>query len=214
MKCYLDMDGLLANLFDTVSRKIHKKPYLENTARDKMFIRMLWENKAEFISRIGGIEKLFANLDPYPTNTILLDKVVSHFGGFYLCSHPAKLDREGCIRGKLEWINKHIVGKYGSHLLGVHFPANKEEFALGEDGTPNLLIDDFKPYIEAWRSRGGVAIRVRTDKFSSKNEFRQFIDQQFKDIGLVGQRRLPKRKAVPEKKTQARRRREGVTADG
>jgi hypothetical protein len=208
MKCYLDMDGLLANLFDTVSRKIHKKPYLENTPRDKMFIRMLWENKAEFINRIGGVERLFANLDPYPTNAILLDKVVSHFGGFYLCSHPAKLDREGCIRGKLEWINKHIVGKYGKHLLGVHFPSNKEEYALGEGGTPNLLIDDFKPYIEAWRAKGGVAIRVRSDKFADKEDFRQFIDQQFDDIGLRNSIKLPRKNTILRKKSTGRKRRE------
>jgi hypothetical protein len=182
------MDGLLANLFDMVSQRTHRKSYQASSKEDKLAIKDLWENKEEFVRRVGGVERLFSELDPYPTNDILLRKVVSRFGGFYLCSHPAKIDREACIRGKLSWIERHISGVYREAYLGVHFPSQKEEFAVGDGGQPNLLIDDFRPYIEAWERRGGVAIRVRSDRFSSLDEFEEFIDAEFTKLDDGGAR--------------------------
>lgn len=185
MQCYLDMDGLLANLFDTVSQRLHRKTYSDSSAEDKLVTRMLWEDKKAFLKRVGGVESLFANLEPYPTNDILINKVKRCFGGFFLCSHPAKIDRDGCIKGKLSWIGEHVVKDYGEGFLGVTFPAKKEEYAVGQKGEPNLLIDDFQPYIDAWRDKGGVAIRIRSDKFSSREEFSAFLDEKFEEVGIL-----------------------------
>lgn len=179
MDCYLDMDGLLANLFDDVSYRLHRKKYNENTPLDKLETKRVWENHDIFSEKVGDVEEIFAQLKPYHTNEILLDKVVEHFGGFRLCSHPAKLAPEACIRGKMRWIAQHIEPKYGEHYLGAEFPMRKEEFAIGADGEPNLLIDDFRPFVEAWKSRGGVAIRVRSDKFAELEDFRSYLFEQF-----------------------------------
>lgn len=184
MQCYLDMDGLLANLFDAVSQRLHRKTYSDSSSEHKLATRMLWENKKDFISRVGGVESLFANLEPYPTNDILIDKVTRCFGGFFLCSHPAKIDRDACIKGKLDWIGKHVISCHGEGFLGVSFPVHKEEYAIGPSGEPNLLIDDYEPYIDAWRKRGGMAIRVRSDKFSSREEFSAFLDVKFQEMGI------------------------------
>jgi hypothetical protein len=184
MQCYLDMDGLLANLFDTVSQRLHRKSYEQSSAEDRLVTRVLWEDKNAFLKRIGGIERLFANLKPYPTNEILLNKVTRCFGGFFLCSHPAKIDKQACIRGKLTWIGEHVVPKYGDGFLGVTFPVHKEEYATNARGEANLLIDDYEPYIDAWRARGGVAIRLRADKFKTKKAFAEFLDENFRKLGI------------------------------
>lgn len=191
MQCYLDMDGLLANLFDQVSRKLHRKTYSDSSPEDKLATRRLWEDKESFLKRVGGVENLFSNLEPYPTNDILVSKVIRCFGGFFICSHPAQIDRDACIKGKLTWIGKHIVPHFGGGFLGVTFPARKEEYATGADGRPNLLIDDYAPYIEAWRNRGGKAIRVRSDKFSTREEFCGFLDEKFQELGISEMRIQP-----------------------
>ena len=60
----------------------------------------------------------------------------------------------------------------------MHFPHNKAEYALGEDGTPNILIDDFPPYIAAWRNKGGVAIEMRTDSFNNAEQIKSYITKE------------------------------------
>lgn len=208
MQCYLDMDGLLANLFDTVAQRLHRKTYSESSQEDRLVARKLWEDKKSFLERVGGVERLFATLKPYPTNDILIEKVVRHFGGFHICTHPAKIDRDACIKGKLSWIGRHIVPKHGGGFLGVTFPSRKEDYAVGLNGEPNLLIDDFEPYIEAWRERGGVAIRVRADKFANKKDFSQFLDSEFRNLG-IGERCFGKLRRGDRAKSRKREGRAG-----
>lgn len=170
-ECFLDMDGLLADLFDTVSGRVHRKRYAETSRSEREITRQLWTAKHKFSQRVGGVEELFSELLPYPSNSDLLDIVCERFGGFHICSHPARIDPEGCVRGKRRWIEQYILPTHGSFLRGIHFPEKKEDFATG-NGTPNLLVDDYTPYIEAWRAAGGVGIRIRADKFPGGRGFK------------------------------------------
>jgi hypothetical protein len=60
----------------------------------------------------------------------------------------------------------------------MYFPQNKAEYALSEDGSPNVLIDDFPPYIAAWRNKGGIAIEMRTDSFNSVEQIKSYITKE------------------------------------
>lgn len=182
-QCYLDMDGLLADLFDTVSNRVHRKRYEETTADEREVTRGLWTAKQSFSRHIGEVEDLFSSLAPYPSNKDLLDIVCERFGGFHICSHPARIDPDGCIRGKQKWIDQHIVPNYGKFLKGIHFPDKKEDFAT-TDGEPNLLVDDYAPYVEAWRGAGGLAIRIRADKFPGGLGFREHFLNELRNLGL------------------------------
>jgi len=182
VECYLDMDGLLADLFDAVSDRVHSKKYAETTDEEKEATRELWTAKTHFSKAIGEVEEVFSSLSPYPSNGDLLDIVCSRFGGFHICSHPARIDRDGCIRGKKRWIEQHIVPSHGKFLRGVHFPDMKEEFAT-TNGRPNLLVDDYTPYVEAWRKAGGVAIRIRSDRFPGGEGFREHF---LAELGKLG----------------------------
>ncbi len=183
VSCYLDMDGLLADLFDTVALRLHRKKYGETDLKERAVTRELWTKRDKFSGRVGDIEELFANLSPYPTNRELLDIVCERFGGFSICSHPAKLDPVACMRGKLRWIQNHIIPSHGKFLRGIHFPDRKEEFATC-GGIPNLLVDDYSPYIDAWRKAGGVAIRIRADRFPAGDGFREFFLEELVKVGL------------------------------
>jgi hypothetical protein len=180
--CYLDMDGLLANLFDHVAKNMHGKRYQHLSDNEKSEGRLVWEDKKLFKNKFGPIDKFFENLEPYHTNDVLLESVVEKFGGFYICSKPTKLNQKACIAGKLEWIQKHITPKYEKHLKGILFPERKEVYAVSEHGHPNVLIDDYKPYIHAWEVAGGFGIRLRSDRFESPESIKRHLKESFREV--------------------------------
>jgi len=180
-KCYLDMDGLLANLFDFISNKIINKNYIDATDSEKLKIKSVWVDKDLFYQKLGTPKSLFANLEPYSTNDTLINKVIEKFGGFYICSHPSKMSVDQCIEGKLEWIDKHIVPKYSQHFKGAVFPDKKSKYALNNDGSKNVLIDDFQPYIDSWTETGGIAIKLQSALFDNES-ISSYLEKEFKKI--------------------------------
>jgi isochorismate hydrolase len=56
----------------------------------------------------------------------------------------------------------------------IYFPQNKADFAT-QKSKPNILIDDFLPYIQSWKTRGGYSIQMRTDMFNTKREIEKFL---------------------------------------
>jgi 5'(3')-deoxyribonucleotidase len=175
------MDGLLANLFDFISNKIINKNYIDATDSEKLKIKSVWVDKDLFYQKLGTPKSLFANLEPYSTNDTLINKVIEKFGGFYICSHPSKMSVDQCIEGKLEWIDKHIVPKYSQHFKGAVFPDKKSKYALNNDGSKNVLIDDFQPYIDSWTETGGIAIKLQSALFDNES-ISSYLEKEFKKI--------------------------------
>jgi hypothetical protein len=177
------MDGLLANLFDFIGQKIYGKEYKDVTPEEKQKARNIWKDKKEFYKQLGGTYEVFANLPPYSTNDILIKKVIEKFGSFSICTHPSPIETQDCIKGKQEWIDKHIKPKFGKFLDDVYFPEKKSIYAVSQDGTPNVLIDDFIPYIDAWNSKGGIAIKLQSSLFNSSS-ISQYLDTEFAKINI------------------------------
>lgn len=181
MKAYIDMDGVLANLFDYVGNTVHGKSHKHLSPEEKADLKSFWLDKERFNKTFPSIRELFANLEPFPTNDALIQTVINKFGGFHICSHPSRMDLQECIKGKKDWLMKHIMPKYGKYLLGAYFPTNKADYAMGED-SPNLLIDDFPTYIQRWESAGGVAIKLQSTEFSSGTQMKQFLESEFQKL--------------------------------
>jgi hypothetical protein len=195
-KCYLDMDGLLANLFDFIGRKIYNKDYKDVTPEEKQKAKSIWTNKQEFYNALGGSKDVFENLEPYLTNDALINKVIEKFGEFYICSHPSPIDTQGCIAGKEAWIQKHIIPKYGKYFRGALFPKDKSDFAT-TDGTSNILIDDFQPYVDKWNQRGGIAIKLQSSHYDI-NSISKYLDEQFSKINMHESFKLFFEKSIDE----------------
>ena len=180
MKVYLDMDGLLANLFDTVAMGMIGKHYKALTEAEKEHTRQIWidrEGKAkEFFQKHGGVKKFFADLPTFgPLTNAIIDTVVEIADGYSICSCPAGIDRAASEAGKREWIQKHLNPLPDK----MSFVKNKTINAINkETGKPNVLIDDFPPYIKAWEAAGGIPIQMRTDEFHSVEEVRTFLTKE------------------------------------
>jgi hypothetical protein len=178
MIVYVDLDGLLADLFGAISTRFFNKPYNELTVEEKNQAKKIWYDREHFVDNFGNVEEFFANLKPFGKNgeltKAIIDTVVKEAGGYSICSHPASIDSKASEAGKRIWIHKHLNPLPDE----MYFPQNKAEYALSEDGSPNVLIDDFPPYVAAWRNKGGIAIEMRTDSFNSVEQVKSYITKE------------------------------------
>jgi hypothetical protein len=178
MIVYVDLDGLLADLFGAISYRFFNKQYKDITPEEKVEAKKIWYDREHFIDNFGNVEEFFATLPAFGKNgeltKAIIDTVVKEVGGYSICSHPASIDSKASEAGKRIWIHKHLNPLPDE----MYFPQNKAEYALSEDGSPNVLIDDFPPYIAAWRNKGGIAIEMRTDNFKSTEQVKSYITKE------------------------------------
>lgn len=146
---YVDMDGVLADLYNHAAELHDVDHYNQMTPKQ-------WE---EFFKDSDAYH-LFRDIDPFPTANQLLELVKKYAGGYTILSSPLSFDRVGSIKGKTEWLKKHI--KVAPDRIA--FEHDKYKYAVQPDGTPNILIDDYGVNTRAWDSAGGTAIKYQADE--------------------------------------------------
>ena len=178
LRIFCDLDGLLADLFGAIASRFFNKPYNELTPGEKAEAKKIWYDREHFIKNFGDVEEFFASLPPFGKNgeltKAIIDTVVKEFGGYNICSHPAGIDSKASEAGKRIWIHKYLNPLPDE----MYFPQSKATYAMNKDGTPNILIDDFPPYIKTWRNAGGIAIEMRTDSFHSPEQAKVFLTKE------------------------------------
>lgn len=160
---YVDMDGVLADLFNHVG-DIHDVEHY-NMMSDKQ-----WE---DFFKTTDAYH-LFKDLPVFPTANKLLEIVTKIAGGYTILSSPLNFDKAGSIKGKREWLAKNISVKPDA----VIFEHEKYKYAK-TSGMPNILIDDFRKNITAWNAAGGIGIKYQADE-NSLEELAQALSQALK----------------------------------
>ena len=160
---YVDMDGVLADLFNHVGA-IHDVEHY-NMMSDKQ-----WE---DFFQSTDAYH-LFKDLPPFPTANKLLQLVKSLAGGYTILSSPLNFDRAGSIKGKQEWLAKNISVPADK----IIFEHEKYKYAK-TNGVPNVLIDDFRKNITAWNAAGGIGIKYQADE-NSLDELAQELSRVLK----------------------------------
>lgn len=148
---YVDMDGVLADLFNHVAELKGVDHYNQMTAQQ-------WE----VFFKDTDAEHLFSGLPMFPTANKLLRMVRKMAGGYKILSSPLMFDREGSTKGKRSWLHKHITVLSD----GVIFEHEKQKYARQPNGTPNILIDDYGVNINKWNAAGGIGIKYQADEDS------------------------------------------------
>ena len=160
---YVDMDGVLADLFNHVG-DIHNVEHYNQMSDAE------WE---KFFKSTDAYH-LFRDLPVFPTANKLLQMVKSMAGGYKILSSPLNFDRAGSIKGKREWLAKNISVPPD----GIIFEHEKFKYAK-TGGIPNILIDDFRKNITAWNAAGGIGIKYQADE-NSLDELAQALSQSLK----------------------------------
>ena len=145
---YVDMDGVLADLFNHVGGIHDVEHYNQMTPAQ-------WE---DFFKTSNAYE-LFRSLPAFPTANKLLQTIKDFAGGYTILSSPLSFDKEGSIKGKREWLNKHI----NVPADNIIFEHEKHKYATS-NGNPNILIDDYGVNIRKWQDAGGIAIKYQADE--------------------------------------------------
>jgi hypothetical protein len=162
------MDGVQADFFSAWARLFGKERYKDigdKPAREAS-IQDLSNRGPEFV------ERFFATLPVLPSFAALLRWLRDHDIEFTVLSAPLRGNEEASIRGKLAWLDRHNPGT-GDRAI---FTGDKQRYAV-QQGQPNVLVDDFKKYVAAWRDAGGIGILHRD------NNLKATLDQLAKVYG-------------------------------
>ena len=154
------MDGVLVDLYGKIALEMFNKTYLELTQDEILNAKAIWKDKkraSAFFNNFGGVESFFANLPEFENKTQRIVEIVSEFDPFYkICSKPAFMDIEASKRGKIRWIETRLIKHPPSEII---LTQNKSKWSLNANGTSNILIDDYYPYIEKWNNAKGISIQ-------------------------------------------------------
>lgn len=140
---YVDMDGVLADMFGEVARR-------EGAPT--------WRKARKIKDRIDQVAQepgFFRELPVLPQAGKLIHGVLKQAGVYSILSSPLMSDIEQSSREKAEWLEKKLRNVPPQSIIFDH---HKEKFAKQSDGTPNILIDDWDSNIKLWEANGGIGI--------------------------------------------------------
>ncbi len=163
---FLDMDGVQADFFTQWARwhgakkgvPLERYKEIGDKAAREESIAMLQAEGPEFVY------KFFATLpvlDGFPEllRWIKTNKIPCVILSAPLRSPPTDKKKEithASIAGKKDWLARHNPG------LPEIFDGNKgQKKYANPHGTPNVLVDDHKKYMEAWAAAGGIPVLHR-----------------------------------------------------
>jgi len=162
---YLDMDGVQADFFGAWAKRHNVDHYKAIVDREKEIEELahsspeqVYEFFIELQPLTGGmkiIQWLRANKIPYTVLSAPLR------GPFANASKQAKRD----------WLDKYHPGTSGNAI----FTSEKFKYAM-DNGTPNVLVDDFGPYLRKWADAGGIAVK-HEDEYEDPNAAESTIQQ-------------------------------------
>jgi len=156
---YLDQDGVQADFFTAWAQwhnqkfgQSHVERYKDIGSREQreQSITELNKEGPEFIA------KFFATLPVLPGFARLLKWIIDNRIPFTVLSAPLRNNEEASIQGKRTWLARHNPQGATNPI----FTSDKAKLAT-QGGQPNVLVDDFKKYVQAWRDAGGIAVLHR-----------------------------------------------------
>lgn len=152
MKCFIDVDGVLANFTEGVCKLFGKEESFWPTGQ--------WDFPVEF----GGEDRVYelidhcspqfwAELNLMPHAKAIVNLLEGKYGQENCCflTSPPK-SNPSAATGKQEWINNHFTRYRRQVLIGA-----AKEFCAHENA---ILIDDYLPNCQKFQRHGGKAILV------------------------------------------------------
>ena len=146
---YVDMDGVLADFFGEWARLMDKENW-----RDI-------KDVSPALAKIRATDNFWLNLPILPQAKKLLAMIKQVKGEYNICTSPLA-DDPNSEPHKREWIEKNLSFFPPKNVYITH---NKPQYATNNNGTPNILIDDYGVNIDAWEAAGGIGIKHNDNKF-------------------------------------------------
>jgi len=154
---YLDMDGVQADFFGAWADRLgvdHWKAIQDREAE----INKLANSSPE------QVYNFFRNLKPLNGGKQIIQWLKNNKIPFTVLSAPLRGPYAAASKqAKRDWLDEFNPGTSGNAI----FTAAKYKYAM-KDGKPQVLVDDFGPYIQKWTDAGGIPIK-HEDEYEDSN---------------------------------------------
>jgi len=167
---YVDMDGVLADFFGDWAKLMKKDHW---TKIDDIM---------PALQKIRDTENFWLDL-PLTANAKNLLMLIKDVKGEYNILSSPLPDDPNSEPHKREWIEKNLNFFPPKDIIITH---DKAKYATTEDGTPNILIDDYGVNIQKWEAAGGVGFKHKDHKFerTAKN-IKQHMQEPIEEGSMV-----------------------------
>ena len=178
---YVDMDGVLADFFGEWAKLMQVDHF---TKIDKE------HDINDALQAIRDKDKFWLDLPLLPQAKQLLGLIKQVKGEYNICSSPLADDPKSEPH-KRKWIEQNLSFFPPKNVYITH---NKPQFAKKEDGTPNILIDDFGKNVNEWEAAGGIGFKYKDHKFERtakalQQQMQQPVEENFADGKKKGKSR-------------------------
>ncbi len=175
---FVDMDGVLADFFGEWA----KSQNVDNWKDIK--------DPAAAINKIRNIDNFWLDLPLLPQAKELLMLIKKVKGKYKICTSPLANDPRSEPH-KRRWIKENLSFFLPEEVIVTH---NKPAWAKQDDGTPNILIDDYGVNINAWEAAGGIGFKYKDHKFERtakdiKQHMQEPVEENFADGKKKGKSR-------------------------
>lgn len=169
---YVDLDGVLANLYDYMTLRLFQKTYKNTDENQKNILKQVFRDQSLFTRFFPeGAKYMFRYLDPFPFNETLIRTVVDIAGEYTILSRPCNLDIKGTKQSKIEWVTENLSFCPPKDVLLV-----QDKSANGRSKN-NILIDDWDKFLGRWSSKGGLSIKYQACDFNTRIDVERYIAQ-------------------------------------
>lgn len=145
---YCDLDQVLVNFLGG-ARKAMRDAGVD-VAFDAKDQHIEKDEKWEMLKKVP---RFWANLEPM-SDGMTLWKFIRQYDPYILSTPSRRMPSS--IPEKREWVRKHL-GRVSKVLLVPR--DEKQNYALNQDGTQNVLIDDHIKNIQEWEAKGGIGVK-------------------------------------------------------
>jgi len=180
---YVDMDGVLADFFGEWAKLMNVDHFTKIDKEHKI---------GDALQKIRDTDEFWLNLPLLPQAKQLLAVIKQIKGSYNICSSPLA-DDPNSEPHKRQWIEKNLSFFPPKKVIITN---DKPQYATQQDGTPNILIDDFGKNVDAWEAAGGTAFKYKDHKFErTAKAIQKHMGEPVTEQSKAGE--LANKKAIP-----------------
>jgi len=140
------------------------------------------------LQKIRDTDDFWLRLPMLPESKKLLSLIKQVKGSYNICSSPLA-DDPNSEKHKRTWVEKNLSFFPPDNVYITH---DKAQYATNEDGTPNILIDDYGVNIRKWEAAGGIGFKYKDHKFErTAKELKQHMQEPVQEGVNEGSLRMP-----------------------
>ena len=145
---YLDMDGVQADFFGAWANSHNVKTYKEIPDTEESINQLAASGEDK-------VYNFFRDLAPLAGGNQIVNWLKQHNIPYTVLSAPLRGKyADNSIQAKKDWLDEFNPETSQDAI----FTQGKHKYAI-TNGKPNVLVDDYSKYLNAWQEAGGIAVK-------------------------------------------------------